>query len=73
MSAEHRYDIGTTPISHRNSVEGSGHKPHANTAEYEKLYKESIQDPTGFWDKASTISLSTSRRGRLLAAELVMG
>jgi hypothetical protein len=51
MSTEHNYDVPSFPISHRNSVEGSGHVAHANTALYEELYKESIQDPTGFWDK----------------------
>lgn len=51
MSSEHNYDVPSFPISHRNSVEGSGHVAHANTAQYEELYKESIQDPAGFWDK----------------------
>jgi hypothetical protein len=51
MSTEHNYDVPSFPISHRNSVEGSGHVAHANTEQYEELYKESIQDPTGFWDK----------------------
>lgn len=56
MSTEHDYNVPSHPVSHRNSVEGSGHVAHANTEQYEKMYKESIQDPTAFWDKVRSSS-----------------
>ena len=44
--------VTTHPISVRTSGKDvKYHKPHADTAEYEKLYKESITEPTQFWDR----------------------
>jgi len=55
MAELHEYrQVPTHPISKRTDGSSSEHhKPHANTEEYEKLYKESIEDPTGFWDRVS--------------------
>lgn len=42
------------PIALRTSGQHPAHpKPHADTAEYERLYKESIEHPTQFWDRVS--------------------
>jgi len=44
----------THPISKR--TDGSSkehHTPHANTEQYEVMYKESITQPEVFWDKVS--------------------
>jgi len=55
MAELHEYrQVPTHPISKRTDGSSSEHhKPHANTEEYEKLYKESVEDPTGFWDRVS--------------------
>jgi acetyl-CoA synthetase len=45
-------NVPTHEISHRtNGKSDKHHKPHADTAEYEKLYKESIDHPAQFWDR----------------------
>ena len=54
----------THPISKR--TDGSSkehHTPHANTEEYERMYKESIEDPTGFWDKVSRLQNRAEQAG----------
>jgi len=46
--------VKTTPIPHRTNGQSAEHKkPHCNTEEYKKMYEQSINDPTAFWDKAS--------------------
>jgi hypothetical protein len=49
----HEYrNAPTHPIAHRTSGKHAHHKkPHADTAEYERMYKESIEHPAKFWDK----------------------
>ncbi|GAA5920340.1 hypothetical protein JCM1841_005571 [Sporobolomyces salmonicolor] len=53
MAELHEYrQAPTHPISKRtDGTSEKHHKPHANTEEYERMYKESIEDPTGFWDR----------------------
>lgn len=57
--AEINYHAAPThPIALRTSGQSNdpNHKtPHANTAEYEKLYKESIEHPAQFWDRVSLV------------------
>ena len=50
--------VTTHPIAHRTSGKSDKHhKPHADTAEYEKLYKESIAHPAQFWDRVRAAPL----------------
>ncbi|KAK4057085.1 acetyl-coenzyme A synthetase 2 [Microbotryomycetes sp. JL221] len=52
MSAEHSYDAPTHEIAARTAGKDSSRpKPHAHTQEYERLYKESIENTHDFWDK----------------------
>lgn len=44
----------THPISVRtNGSSAKHHTPHANTEEYQRMYKESIENPAKFWDEVS--------------------
>lgn len=57
--AEIDYNAATAhPIALRTSGQSTNpahHKPHADTAEYERLYKESVEHPTQFWDRVRPV------------------
>ena len=61
IMADVDYDaVKAHPIAHRTSGQSNNvaHlKPHADPEEYAKLYKESIEQPTQFWDRVSFIRL----------------
>lgn len=43
-------------VAHRTNGKSGQHKvPHADAAEYERLYKESISSPEKFWDKVKLL------------------
>lgn len=50
----HDYRSATLhPIATRTSGHKDYKKPHADPEEYKRMYKESIEDPTKFWDEVS--------------------
>lgn len=61
--AEAPEEVPIYPIAPRTNGQGKHPKPFIDEKAYLDMYKESIQDPLGFWDKVRDSSLQVRRRG----------
>lgn len=55
------HDVPTHPIAKRTNGTGPYKKPHIDEKTYLSMYKESIEDPTAFWDKVRSSASDPKR------------